>query len=48
MFDMLSNPPAATTRWWPNASDAAAYVTAFIPDAHTLLTVVHTTLSGSP
>ena len=42
----LSKPPATTTLFTPNAIDWAASMMVFIPEAHTLLTVVQGTDSG--
>ena len=45
---MLSMPPATTMSWCPSAMLCAASVSAFMPLAHTLFTVVHTVLSAQP
>ena len=37
---MFSMPPASMTDLWPRSIDCAAIITAFIPDAQTLFTVV--------
>ena len=44
---MLSIPPATIISWSPLAILCAANITAFIPEAHTLFTVVFGT-SGKP
>jgi len=45
---MFSMPPATTILVSPNAIDCTACITVFIPEAHTLLTVVQGTVSGIP
>ena len=45
---MLSIPPATITSWLPTARLCAAIITAFIPEAHTLLIVVQGVEIGSP
>ncbi len=45
---MLSIPPATMISACPSAMVCAPKMMAFIPEEHTLLTVVHGTLSGSP
>ena len=45
---MFSIPPATTISASPAIIACAPCITAFIPEAHTLLTVVHGTLSGKP
>ena len=37
---MFSIPPATITSWSPDLIDCEAIITAFIPEAHTLLIVV--------
>ena len=48
MLLMLSQPPATTTSCRPSCTLCAPSVTAFMPEAHTLFTVVHTTELESP
>lgn len=48
MLDMLSKPPAITTLFWPVCTDCAAIIRVFMPEAHTLLTVVQGTDQGRP
>ena len=45
---MLSMPPARITSACPSIMAWAAYMMAFEPEAHTLFTVVHSTVSGKP
>ncbi|MNE92435.1 hypothetical protein D3C80_1901590 [compost metagenome] len=45
---MLSIPPATTISASPHAIACAANITAFIPEAHTLFTVVAATSSDNP
>ena len=45
---MLSQPPATTVSCRPSCMLCAPSMTAFMPDAHTLFTVMHTTELGSP
>ncbi len=45
---MLSIPPAITTLVSPSRKPSAASITAFMPEPHTLLTVVQGMLSGRP
>jgi hypothetical protein len=45
---MLSMPPATTIPALPRLIRSQAIITAFIPDPHTLLTVVQGTLNGMP
>ena len=45
---MFSIPPATIISASPDCMDCAANITAFIPEAHTLLTVVQGTELGKP
>lgn len=48
VLDMLSIPPATTIWLVPSWMVWAAIMVAFIPEEHTLLIVVQTTVSGIP
>ena len=45
---MLSMPPATTTSWLPALIRSWASITAFMPEPHTLLSVVAPVDAGSP
>lgn len=47
-LDMLSNPPTIATLEWPSWIDCVPYTIDFMPDEHTLFTVVQVTVTGRP